>query len=267
MIYYKTNAEVELIRSSCLLVSQVLSEVAAIIKPGISTLEIDTLAETIIRDNGATPAFKGYKGFPATCCISLNNAVVHGIPHGEIIKEGDIVSVDTGTILNGYVGDSAYTFAVGEPSAEIQMLMRVTKESLYQGIEQAVSGKRVGDISYAVQYYTEKKHGYGVVRELTGHGLGKKLHEEPEVPNYGQRGNGPKLLSGLVIAIEPMINLGKKEVYTADDNWTILTKDGKVSAHYEHTICVRPNKADILSSFEKIEENEKKNTNLFSAYY
>jgi methionyl aminopeptidase len=267
MIFYKTNHEVELIRQSCLLVSDVLSEVASFIKPGVTTHQIDDLAGEYIQDHGAKPAFKGYRGFPAICCISLNDAVVHGIPHGEVIKEGDIVSVDTGTILNGYVGDSAYTFCVGEPTPEIKNLLKITKESLYLGIQEAVSGKRVGDIGWAVQNHTEKQNGYGVVRELTGHGLGKSLHEDPEVPNYGRRGNGIKLLSGLVIAIEPMINLGTKDVYSADDEWTIKTKDGSMSAHYEHTICVRPGKADILSSFEKIEANEKKNSNLFAGYY
>ncbi|MBL7767260.1 MAG: type I methionyl aminopeptidase [Chitinophagaceae bacterium] len=265
MIYYKTNEEVELIRKSCLLVSKVLAEVALMIRPGISTIEIDQLAETVIRDHGAEPAFKGYKGFPATCCISVNEEVVHGIPlSDDELQEGDIVSVDTGVFWNGYIGDSAYTFAIGEIDPELQKLLSVTKESLYKGIEKAIVGNRIGDIGYAVQEHTEIKHGYGVVRELTGHGLGRKLHEEPEVPNYGRRGNGLKLQDGLVIAIEPMINLGKKDVFCADDDWTIVTKDEKPSAHFEHTIVVRKQKADILSSFIEIEANERKNANLFS---
>jgi methionyl aminopeptidase len=264
LIYYKTNEEVELIRKSNLLVSATLAELATRLKPGVTTNQLDAIAETFIRDHGATPAFKGFRGFPFTCCMSINAAVVHGFATDDELKEGDIVSIDTGTVLNGFVGDSAYTFAIGEIEPAVQQLLKVTKESLYLGIEQAILGNRIGDISWAIQEHTEKKHGYGVVRELTGHGVGKSLHEEPEVPNYGRRGNGLKLQDGLVIAIEPMINLGKKDIFCADDDWTIITSDGKPSAHFEHSICVRRNKADILSSFVEIEANEKANPNLFS---
>lgn len=264
MIYYKTNEEVELIRKSNLLVSATIAELATRLKPGVTTNQLDAIAETFIRDHGATPAFKGFRGFPFTCCMSINSAVVHGFATDDELKDGDIVSIDTGTVLNGFVGDSAYTFAIGEIEPAVQQLLKVTKESLYLGIEQAILGNRIGDISWAIQEHTEKKHGYGVVRELTGHGVGKSLHEEPEVPNYGRRGNGLKLQDGLVIAIEPMINLGKKDIFCADDDWTIITSDGKPSAHFEHSICVRRNKADILSSFVEIEANEKANPNLFS---
>ncbi len=264
MIYYKTNEEVELIRKSNLLVSATIAELATRLKPGVTTNQLDAIAETFIRDHGATPAFKGFRGFPFTCCMSINAAVVHGFATDDELKDGDIVSIDTGTVLNGFVGDSAYTFAIGEIEPAVQQLLKVTKESLYLGIEQAILGNRIGDISWAIQEHTEKKHGYGVVRELTGHGVGKSLHEEPEVPNYGRRGNGLKLQDGLVIAIEPMINLGKKDIFCADDDWTIITSDGKPSAHFEHSICVRRNKADILSSFVEIEANEKANPNLFS---
>lgn len=266
MIYYKTNEEVELIRKSNLLVSATLAELANHLKPGVTTNQLDKIAETFIRDHGAKPAFKGFRGFPYACCMSVNAAVVHGFSTDDELKEGDILSIDTGTVLNGFVGDSAYTFAIGEIPIEVQKLLRVTKDSLYKGIEKAVVGNRIGDISWAIQEYTEKKHGYGVVRELTGHGVGKSLHEEPEVPNYGRRGNGLKLQDGLVIAIEPMINLGTKDIFCADDEWTIITSDGKPSAHFEHSICVRRNKADILSSFDPIEANEKANSNLFSEY-
>lgn len=266
MIYYKTNEEVELIRQSNLLVSATIAELAKLIRPGITTRQLDTIAETFIRDHHAIPAFKGFRGFPFTCCMSVNDAVVHGFATDDALREGDLVSIDTGTVLNGFVGDSAYTFAIGEISVELQHLLRVTKESLYKGIEKAVVGNRIGDISWAIQEYTEKQHGYGVVRELTGHGVGRSLHEEPEVPNYGRKGNGLKLQDGLVIAIEPMINLGKKEIYCADDDWTILTKDGKPSAHFEHSVCVRKHQADILSSFTEIEQNVKANPNLFSEY-
>ncbi|HOZ51979.1 MAG TPA: type I methionyl aminopeptidase [Chitinophagaceae bacterium] len=266
MIYYKTNEEVELIRKSNQLVSATIAELATRLKPGVTTNQLDQIAESFIRDHGAVPAFKGFRGFPYTCCMSVNAAVVHGFATDEELKDGDIVSIDTGTVLNGFVGDSAYTFAIGEISTEIQKLLTVTKESLYKGIEKTIVGNRIGDISWAIQDYTEKKHGYGVVRELTGHGVGKSLHEEPEVPNYGKRGNGLKLREGLVIAIEPMINLGKKDIFCADDEWTILTADGKPSAHFEHSICVRKDKADILSTFEQIEINEKANINLFSDF-
>jgi methionyl aminopeptidase len=264
LIYYKTNEEIELLRISNLLVSATLAELASHLKPGVTTNQLDKIAEAFIRDNGGVPAFKGYKGFPFTCCMSINEAVVHGFANDVPLKDGDIVSIDTGVVKNGYVGDSAYTFAIGEIAEEIKNLLKVTKESLYKGIEKATVGNRIGDISWAIQEHTEKKHGYGVVRELTGHGVGKSLHEDPEVPNYGRRGNGLKLQDGLVIAIEPMINLGNKEIFVADDDWTIVTQDGKVSAHFEHSIVVRKNKADILSSFVEIEKAEKNNIHLYS---
>lgn len=267
MVYYKTNDEIELIRKSCLLVSATLAEVANFLKPGVTTLQVDIVAEKFIRDNGAIPSFKNYKGFPFTCCISVNDAVVHGFPNNEALKEGDIVSVDVGAFINGYHGDSAYTFALGTLAADAKQLLRVTKESLYKGVEKAITGNRVGDISYAVQEHAERKYGYGVVRELVGHGLGKQLHEDPQVPNYGKRGTGLKMKEGLVIAIEPMINMGKKEVYYDDDGWTVKTKDGKPAGHYEHTVCVQKNKPDMLSSFSAIEANEQANPYLDASYY
>lgn len=266
MIHYKTKEEIELIRISSLLVSETLAQVAKIIKPGISTLELDQFAEKFIRDNNAVPSFKGYQDFPFACCISVNDAVVHGFPTKNELKTGDVVSVDVGVFKNGFHGDSAYTFALQEISDEVKQLMKVTKQSLYKGIEKAVHGNRVGDIAFAIQHYTEKEHGYGVVRELVGHGLGRKLHEEPQVPNYGKRGSGVKLKEGMVIAIEPMINLGVKNVYHDKDGWTIRTEDGKPSAHYEHTVSVQKGKADILSSFIEIEAAEKNNPYLFSGY-
>lgn len=266
MIYYKTNEEVELLRKSNLLVSNTIATVAKEIKPGVSTIFLDKLAYEYIQDNGGKPAFKGYKGFPYTCCISVNDAVVHGFPTHDELAEGDVISVDTGVVLNGFVGDSAYTFAIGEIGEDVQRLLRVTKESLYKGIEKAVVGYRIGDISWAIQEHTEKKHGYGVVRSLTGHGIGRNLHEEPDVPNYGRRGHGLKLQEGLVIAIEPMINMGTKDVYVAEDDWTIFTADNKLSAHYEHSVVVRKGKADILSSFEPIEAAELSNPHLFDGY-
>ena len=266
MIHYKSKAEIELIRESSLLVSKTLAEVAKLIKPGVSTYELDEFADKFIVANKAAPSFKGYQDFPYACCISVNDAVVHGFPTKAVLKDGDIVSVDVGAFKNGFHGDSAYTFAIGEIDAEIKQLLRVTKESLYKGIEKAIHGNRVGDIAYAVQNYTEKEHGYGVVRELVGHGLGRKLHEDPQVPNYGKRGTGAKLKEGMVIAIEPMINLGTKNVYHDKDGWTIRTEDGKPAAHYEHTICIQRGKADILSSFAEIEAAEKANPNLCSDY-
>jgi len=264
MIYYKTSAEVELIRESSLLVSKTLAHVASVIKPGMTTIQIDELAENFIRDHGAVPSFKNYKGFPFTCCISVNDAVVHGFPNDRPLRDGDIVSVDVGAYKNGFHGDSAYTFALGTITDEVSQLLEVTKTSLYLGIEKAVAGNRVGDISFAIQEYAEKKFKYGVVRELVGHGLGRHLHEEPQVPNYGKRGSGAKLKDGLVIAIEPMINMGVKEVWYEEDGWTVKTKDGLPAAHFEHTICVRRGKADILSNFEDIEAAEKANPNLFT---
>lgn len=253
MIYYKTTEEIELLRASNLLVGRTHGEVAKVIGPGVSTIKLDEIAEQFIRDNGGIPGFLGYGGFPNTLCISVNSTVVHGIPSGYILKEGDIVSVDCGVLMNGYYGDSAYTHTIGEVDPEVEKLLKVTKEALYKGIEQAVVGKRLGDVSFAVQRHAEG-HGYSVVREMVGHGVGKNLHEKPEVPNYGKRGRGVKLKKGLVIAIEPMINMGKKEIYQENDGWTIKTKDGKPSAHFEHTIAVGQGEADILSSFKYIEE-------------
>ena len=267
MIHYKTKEEVELIRQSCLLVSATITEIAKIIKPGITTLYLDKIAEEFIRDNGATPAFKNYNGFPFACCISVNDAVVHGFPNENILKDGDIISMDIGTFKNGFIGDSAYTFAINGVSDEVKKLLRITKESLYKGIEKAIAGNRVGDISFAVQEHTERKNGYGVVRELVGHGVGRQLHEDPQVPNYGKRGSGVKLKEGLVIAIEPMVNMGKKEVINESDGWTIRTRDSKPAAHYEHTICVTKSTPDILSSFTSIELAEKENQELCSDYY
>ncbi|GIV31948.1 MAG: methionine aminopeptidase [Saprospiraceae bacterium] len=258
-IYYKTDEEIELIREACLLVCKVLTHCATRLKPGITGKQLDKEAEELIRDHGATPAFKGYRGFPATLCISPNEVVVHGIPNDEPFKEGDIVSIDCGTFLKGFHGDAAYTFAIGDVPEATMQLLRVTKTSLYKGIAQAVHGNRLGDISYAIQHYVEREHPYSVVRELVGHGLGRELHEEPEVPNYGRRGNGLLLKEGLVIAIEPMINLGKRDVGQADDNWTIFTRDHQPSAHYEHTVAVRKVQADILSDHRPIEEAISKN--------
>lgn len=266
MIHYKSKAEIELMRISSLLVSDTLALVAAAIKPGVSTLHLDKIAEEFIKDNKATASFKGYHGFPFTCCISVNDAVVHGFPTKNEMKDGDIVSVDVGVFKNGFHGDSAYTFAIGEIPDEIKKLLRVTKESLYKGIEKAVHGNRVGDIAYAIQDYTEKQNGYGVVRDLVGHGLGRNLHEDPQIPNFGKRGTGAKLKEGMVIAIEPMINMGTKDVFHDEDGWTIRTADKKPSAHYEHDICIKRGKADILSSFVQIEAAEKANTNLCSDY-
>jgi methionyl aminopeptidase len=219
----------------------------------VTTLELDAVAEAFIRDHGAEPGFKGYGGFPNTLCMSVNEAVVHGIPNDKPLQNGDVLSVDCGVLMNGFYGDSAYTFEVGDVSAEVRALLETTKECLNLAIEQAVVGKRIGDIGFAVQQHAEAR-GYGVVRELVGHGLGRELHEAPEVPNYGRRGNGPRLMNGMVLAIEPMINLGGKEVGQAEDGWTIVTRDGKVSAHFEHDVVVRDGKADVLSSFKDIED-------------
>jgi methionyl aminopeptidase len=253
MLYLKTDEEIGLLRESNLLVSLTLAEIALLIKPGITTLYLDTIAETFIRDNGGTPAFKGYGGFPSTLCTSVNDEVVHGFPSKYILKEGDIVSVDCGVILNGWYGDSAYTFPVGEISEEVRRLLDYTKESLEDGVKEAVAGNRIGDISWAVQNKAESG-GFSVVRELVGHGLGKRLHEPPEVANYGKRGTGPKMEKGLVICIEPMINLGKKETMQMRDGWTIKTVDGKPSAHFEYAVAVDKGRADILTTFKFIEE-------------
>ena len=253
MMYCKTEEEIDLIRKSSLLVAKTHAEIAGLIKPGVTTLELDSIAEEFIRDNGGLPAFKGYQGFPNTLCVSPNDQVVHGIPNNIALKGGDILSVDCGVLMNGYYGDSAFTYEIGEIDVENRKLLEVTKASLYKGIEMAIDGNRVGDIGYAVQTYAES-FGYGVVRELVGHGIGKQLHESPEVPNYGRLGNGVMLKEGLVIAIEPMINMGTRKIMQHNDGWTITTIDNKPSAHFEHTVVVRKGKAEILSSFKEIEE-------------
>lgn len=267
MIQIKSNAEVELMRESALLVSATLTEVARFLKPGITTMQVNNLAEQFILDHQATPSFKNLYGYPYTTCISVNDAVVHGFPRDIPLKDGDIVSVDVGVFKNGFHGDSAYTFAIGSIPEETKALLRITKESLMKGIEKCVSGNRVGDISNAIFEHTEKKYGYGVVRDLVGHGLGRKLHEDPQVPNFGKKGTGSKLKEGMVLAIEPMINLGTKDVFHDADGWTIRTKDGKPSAHYEHNVCIRRQKPDILSSFDGIEAAEKSNPHLDASYY
>ncbi len=267
MIHIRSKEEIEIIRNSALMDSATLTEVAKFLKPGITTISIDKMAEAFIRDNGGVPSFKGYNGFPYSLCISVNDVVVHGFPSNYELKDGDIISVDCGFYKNGYHGDSAYTFAIGEVKPEVLKLLRVTKESVYRGIAQACENNRVGNISYAVESYTNGEHGYGVVRELVGHGVGKKLHEDPQVPNYGKRGDGKKLREGMVLAIEPMINLGTKDVFTERDGWTVKTKDGKPSAHFEHTTAVRKVKGEPLSSFAPIEEAEAANTELNSAHY
>lgn len=254
MIYLKTDEEIELMRVANQLVGKTLGELAKHVAPGVTTLQLDKIAEEFIRDNGATPAFLGYGGFPNSICASVNEHVVHGIPSSKVIlRDGDIISIDCGTHINGFTGDSAYTFCVGEVSPEVRHLLKTTKESLYKGIEAAVDGKRVGDIANAIQTYCETRN-YSVVRELVGHGCGRNMHEEPEVPNYGRRGCGPLLRSGMCICIEPMINLGSKNVVFENDGWTVRTKDRKPSAHFEHCIAIRPDGPDILSSFKFIEE-------------
>ncbi len=260
-IFYKTDEEIEIIRDNCLLVCKTLALVAEMIGPGVSGDNIDKQAEQLIRDHGGVPGFKGLYDFPATLCVSVNEQVVHGVPSEQEFRDGDIVSVDCGVFMNGYYGDAAYTFAIGEVADEVMELLRITKASLYKGIECAVSGKRIGDIGFAIQHYTERVHHYGVVRELVGHGVGRDLHEGPEVPNYGKRGKGIKLKEGLVIAIEPMINLGKKDVISFQDG-TVLAKDKKPSAHFEHTVAVRKHRADILSDHSFIEAAILKNSNL-----
>jgi len=254
MIYLKTEEEIELLRQSNLIVSMALAEVAKAIQPGVTTLELDAIAERCIRDHGAVPAFLGYYGFPNTLCTSLNDQVVHGIPSDKVVlQEGDILSVDCGATLHGFVGDSAYTFCVGQVSDKIKLLLKTTKESLYLGIEQAVDGNRLGDIGYAVQSHCESR-GFSVVRDMVGHGVGKEMHEDPQVPNTGRRGNGVKLRSGMTIAIEPMITEGTYRLIYEKDGWTTRTADRKWAAHFEHSIAIREGKADILSTFDYIEQ-------------
>lgn len=252
MIKLKSREEIELMRQSAQLVSKTLGMLATEIRPGITTLYLDNLARTYIQDHQALPGFLGLYNFPNTLCMSVNEQVVHGVPKNKPLLNGDIVSIDCGVLKNGYYGDHAYTFAVGEIDSEVQQLLDITKESLYLGIDKMVAGNRIGDISFSIQRYTEKQ-GYGVVRELVGHGLGKKMHESPEVPNYGKRGRGPVIRNGLVLAIEPMINLGTRKVKQLSDGWTIVTADGKPSAHFEHNVALIDGKAEILSTFDYIE--------------
>lgn len=254
MIKLKSAEEIELIRESALIVSKTLGMVAAEVKPGATTLELDKRAEEFIRDHGAEPGFLGLYGFPNSLCMSPNAQVVHGIPNDEPMREGDIISVDCGAVKNGFYGDHAYTFEVGEVSAEVKKLLKVTKESLYEGIRQFKSGNRVGDVGNAIQTYTQN-HGYGVVRELVGHGLGKKMHEDPQMPNYGKRGRGKKFKEGMVVAIEPMINLGTRRVRQLSDGWSILTADNKPSAHFEHDVALVDGKPQLLSTFDYIYES------------
>lgn len=252
-IILKTAEEIELMRHSNRLVGMTLGELSKHIKPGVTTLQLDKIAEQFIRDHGAIPTFLGYNGFPNSICTSVNENVVHGIPNNKPLEDGDVVSIDCGTKLSGFCGDSAYTFCVGDVSPEVKQLLKVTEESLYKGIEMAVTGNRIGDISSTIQKYCESK-GYSVVRELVGHGIGREMHEAPEVPNYGRRGVGPLLKDGMCIAIEPMINMGSKNVVFENDGWTVRTKDRKASAHFEHTVAIKNGKAEILSTFEFIEQ-------------
>lgn len=260
-IFLKTEDEIELMRRANLLVAGTLGELAKLIKPGVTTLQLDKVADEFIRDNGAVPTFKGFPNpyggpFPASICTSVNDVVVHGIPDEKtVLKDGDIISIDCGAVLDGFNGDSCYTFCVGEVSDEVKELLKTTKESLYLGIEKAVAGKHIGDIGDAVQSHCES-HGYGIVRELTGHGIGREMHEDPQIPNYGRRGNGVFLKSGMCIAIEPMVTMGDRAIYMMPDRWTIRTRDGKPAAHFEHTIAIRKGKSDILSSFEELERLE-----------
>lgn len=262
-IFLKTEDEIELMRRANQLVGKTLGELARHIRPGITTLQLDRIADEFIRDHGAVPTFKGFPNpyggpFPASICTSVNDVVVHGVPNeNDVLHDGDIVSIDCGTLLDGFNGDSCYTFCVGEVSSEVKKLLRVTKESLYKGIAAAVAGGHVGDVSYAVQTHCEA-NGYGVVRELTGHGIGREMHEDPQVPNYGKRGNGAKLVESMCIAIEPMITMGRREVCLKPDRWSVCTRDGQMAAHFEHTICIRRGKSEILSSFEEVEQVEGK---------
>jgi methionyl aminopeptidase len=253
MIILKTDEEIEFMREANRLVGMTLGELSHHIRPGVTTLQLDKIAEEFIRDHGAIPTFLGYGGFPNSICTSVNENVVHGLPNNKPLLEGDVISVDCGTRLRGFCGDSAYTFCVGEVDEKVKELLRVTKESLYKGIEQAQADKRIGDIGSTIQTYCEQK-GFSVVRELVGHGIGRQMHEAPEVPNYGRRGTGPLIRNGMCIAIEPMINMGGKKVVFENDGWTVRTKDRKPSAHFEHTIAIRNGKADILSTFEFIQE-------------
>lgn len=263
MIYYKTPAEIELIRDCSLLLSKTLAEVASRVKPGVTTLALDKIAEEYIRDNGGEPAFIGYNNYTHTMCISVNEQVVHGLPSQKEVKQGDVVSLDVGVRKNGFVSDTAYTVMLGEVGEEKEKMVIASKEALFLGIEKAVAGNRVGDISFAIQNFLERERGYHVVRELVGHGIGRKIHEDPEVPNYGKRGTGVMLREGLVIAIEPMVNIGTHKVVHENDGWTIRTADRTASAHYELMVAVRKNQeADLLTTFTFVEEAERKNKEL-----
>lgn len=262
MIYYKTTEEIEKIRASCLIVSKTLALAGSLLKPGVTGLELDRQAEQFIRDSGGIPVFKGFNGFPGSLCISINEQVVHGIPGKDPIKDGDIVSIDCGVNLDGYIGDAAFTFAVGEVAPATMELLRATRTALQLAIDQTRDGQRIGDIGFAVQDYAERMHSFGVVRELVGHGVGIELHEPPEVPNYGKRGKGIKIKEGMVIAIEPMINLGKRQVRTLSDGWTIVSRDRTPSAHYEHTVAVQKDGPDPLSDHRYAEDACKNNPEL-----
>lgn len=253
MILTKTREEIELMRESALIVSKTLGMLAKEVKPGVSTLYLDKLAEEFIRDHNATPGFLGLYDFPNTLCMSPNAQVVHGIPNNKPMEEGDIISIDCGALKNGFYGDHAYTFEVGEVATETKKLLQITKESLYVGIREFKIGNRVGDVGFAIQNYCEKQ-GYGIVRELVGHGLGHEMHENPEMPNYGRRGKGKKFIEGMVVAIEPMVNLGTHKITQLKDGWTILTKDGKPSAHFEHDVALVNGKPELLSTFKYIYE-------------
>ena len=257
MISIKTERELEIMRRACKITAAARALAGEMVRPGVTTGEIDQAVHDFILSHGAKPSFLHYQGYPGSACISVNEVVTHGIPGKRVLKEGDIVSVDCGTLLNGYNGDSCYTFCVGEVAPEVRQLLKTTKESLYLGIQAALAGRRIGDISYAVQHHCES-HSYGVVRELCGHGIGREMHEDPMVPSYGRRGNGQQIKNGLCIAIEPMITMGSREIGILSDGWTIVTRDGKPAAHFEHTIAIHNGKADILSSFEEVEQIEGK---------
>jgi methionyl aminopeptidase len=267
MIYYKTEAEIAIMQRNSRLVSLGLAEVASMLKPGVTTREIDQFCFDYVKKQGGVPTFLNFHGYPFTICASVNDVVVHGFPNDEPLKDGDIIAVDLGITKDGYVGEHAYTFIIGEVEQSVLDLVRITKESLYRGIAKAIAGNRIGDIAFAIQEHTEKKHGYGVVRELVGHGLGKTMHEDPQVPNYGRRGSGVQLKENVVLAIEPMINMGKKDVYTEEDGWTVRTKDGLPSVHFEHNVCVKRGKALVLSDYSVIEQAELSNSNLNTSYF
>jgi methionyl aminopeptidase len=266
MIKYKTDEEINLMQISALLVSATIAEIAKILKPGLTTLQLDKIAAEFLADHHATPSFLNYSGYPFSITTSVNDAVIHGFPNDTPLREGDIVSVDVGAYKNGFHGDHAYTFILGEVDPAVLKLVKVAKQSLYEGIKQAVVGKRIGDISYAIQAFNEKE-GYGVVAEFVGHGLGRDMHEDPQVSNRGKKGSGTLLKENLVLAIEPMINLGSRHIYTMEDGWTIKTQDGKPSVHFEHDVCIKKNEALILSDYAPIESAEKANKNLNSSYY